>query len=113
MKNATSIFYNVLVNPMLKIYAPRAQELRLLPLLAEFKARVITNYPIKGRTRKIAGKNAYKVIDFPIEAECWDCKHGEYSNGKCQRHDEILEPWDIDQADNIVELPNGETVRVI
>lgn len=51
---------------MLKIYANREREIALLPLLAEFKARVITSFPIKGRTRKIKGKNAYKVINFPI-----------------------------------------------
>lgn len=52
---------------MLKIYSTREQEKRLLPLLAEFKARVITSFPIKGVTRKIQGKNAYKVVSFPLE----------------------------------------------
>lgn len=52
---------------MLKIYASREEEQRLLPYLAEFNARVVTNYPIKGVTRKIKGKNAYKVICFPLK----------------------------------------------
>lgn len=50
---------------MLKIYAKREEEMRLLPLLAEFKARVVTSFPIKGVTRKISGKNAYKVVNYP------------------------------------------------
>jgi hypothetical protein len=54
---------------MLKIYARRSEELRLLPILAEFRARVIVNYPIKGRTRKVHGTNGYKVVDFPIDEE--------------------------------------------
>ncbi len=54
---------------MLKIYSTREQERRLLPLLAEFKARVITSFPVKGVTRKIKGKNAYKVVCFPITLE--------------------------------------------
>ena len=60
---------------MLKIYGKREEELRLLPILAEFKVRVLTSYPIKGRTRKVQGKNSYKVTDFPSEeVKCKGCK---------------------------------------
>jgi hypothetical protein len=51
---------------MLKIYAKREEELRLLPLLAEFKARVVTSFPVKGITRKISGKNSFKVVNLPL-----------------------------------------------
>lgn len=60
---------------MLKVYASRKEETRLLPILAEFKARVILSYPLKGITRKIRGKNAHKVINFPTGrcyGECGD-----------------------------------------
>lgn len=51
---------------MLKIYGKREEEIRLIPLLAEFKVRVVASFPIKGQTRKIAKKNAYKVVNFPL-----------------------------------------------
>lgn len=75
---------------MLKIYASRDQEQRLIPLLgiifsriAEFKVRVVTNYPIKDATRKIKGKNAYKVVSFPTESKPPICSiHGNHTHDK-------------------------------
>lgn len=71
---------------MLKIYAKREEELRLLPILAEFKARVIASYPIKGRTRKIQGKNAYKVVNMP-PPELKGCEHCELWRSKCEENE--------------------------
>lgn len=56
---------------MLRVYASKSVEAELLSFLAEFKARVYTNYPVKGVTRKVSGvrgrgKKLYKVVNFPI-----------------------------------------------
>lgn len=51
---------------MLKIYASKLEEARLIALLVEFKARVYTSYPIKGVTRKMHKAKLYKVINYPI-----------------------------------------------
>lgn len=50
---------------MLKIYARAEEERRLLPVLAEFKCRVVSSRKIKGYTRKSRG--GHKVVVFPIE----------------------------------------------
>ncbi len=56
---------------MIKIYATKAKELAVLEFLAEFKVSAFTNYPIKGRTRKVRGHfkqrlGLYKVTNYPI-----------------------------------------------
>lgn len=52
-------------NAMLKIYASKQEEIRLLQVLAEFKCRAYLSYPIKGRTRKVRKSQFYKVTNFP------------------------------------------------
>lgn len=51
---------------MLKVYARKEVEKELLSFLAEFKARVYLNYPVKGVTRKVRGAKLYKVVNFPL-----------------------------------------------
>ena len=54
---------------MIKIYGSKESEREVLDFLSEFRVRVFTNYPIKGRTRKerrSARKGLYKVINFPV-----------------------------------------------
>lgn len=52
---------------MIKIYASKAVEQSLLPILAEFRCRTVLNYPIKNVTRKQRGaRSAYKVVNYPI-----------------------------------------------
>lgn len=52
---------------MIKIYASGAEEKRLLPILAEFKARVFLSRPVKGHTRKHRKTGMYRVVNFPIQ----------------------------------------------
>ena len=51
---------------MLKLYGSRASESEVLDFLSEFKVRVFTNYPIKGRTRKNRRTKLYRVTNFPV-----------------------------------------------
>ena len=48
---------------MIKVYASKETDRELIDLLAEFKCRVFTNYPIKGKTRKVRGTQLFKVVN--------------------------------------------------
>lgn len=46
---------------MLKIYAKKEVELEIADfILNEFKARVFSNYPIKGKNKKMRKKNIFR-----------------------------------------------------
>jgi hypothetical protein len=49
---------------MLKIYARKQVERKLLPILAEYRCKAVLNYPLKGITRK--KRKGYEVVNFPI-----------------------------------------------
>lgn len=52
---------------MMKVYSTKEVERDLLAFLAEFRCRVLLNYPIKGVTKKMRKKaSSYKVVNFPI-----------------------------------------------
>jgi len=55
---------------MIKIYSTKEKEREIISLLAEFQVSAFTNYPIKGRTRKMRGTRRgaglYKIINYPI-----------------------------------------------
>ena len=50
---------------MLRIYGRESVERSLLPILAEFRCRVVSSRKIKGITRKT--KRGHEVKNFPIE----------------------------------------------
>ena len=55
---------------MIKILGKKVYELELLMVLAEYpRLRVFLNYPVKGRTKKVRGKELYKVVNFPCYNE--------------------------------------------
>lgn len=51
---------------MIKIYASKEEEARLLSFLSEFKCRAYLTYPIKRMTRKVRKTKLYKVENYPI-----------------------------------------------
>jgi hypothetical protein len=88
--------------------------LKIYSTLAEFRARVIASYPIKGHTRKIKGKNAYKVVSFPFEGKVEEIKYYDAKKQKC----EIVLPPLFDDAGNRIigqgyDSISGQVVNII
>lgn len=51
---------------MLKVYASKTVERRILAVLAEFRCRTFTSYAIPHVTRKKRKTRSYQVVNYPI-----------------------------------------------